>query len=288
MMPTRHPLRRAVATAALCALAALWPAGAQPAASPADPSRTFPPATQPSDYGELVRHGPDGRPVWDRPRFDQRAADRERMVAEQIASHDRSREAVRDRRVLDAMRAVPRHEFVPDTRQRSAYADTPLPIGFGQTISQPYIVALMTELLEVSPGDRILEIGTGSGYQAAVLSELTPYVFTIEIVEPLAASAAERFERLGYRTIRCRTGDGYFGWPEAAPFDGIIVTCAAGHVPPPLWEQLKPGGRMVIPIGGEFEVQRLLVLTKRPDGSRASRSVIPVRFVPMTGRIREP
>jgi protein-L-isoaspartate(D-aspartate) O-methyltransferase len=182
---------------------------------------------------------------------------------------------------------VPRHAFLPAARQRSAYDDTALPIGHGQTISQPYIVALMTDLLELEPGQKVLEIGTGSGYQAAVLSELTPYVFTIEIVEPLYKSVVKRFEELGYRTIKTRLADGYDGWTEHAPFDAIIVTCAAGHVPPPLWDQLKPGGRMVIPIGGVYEVQRLIVLTKQPDGSRKSRNVLSVRFVPMTGKSQQ-
>lgn len=210
------------------------------------------------------------------------------MVDSQIARGDSFRTAVAGPRVLDAMRAVPRHEFVPEHRRSSAYADSPLPIGHGQTISQPYIVALMTELLDVDAGDKVLEIGTGSGYQAAVLSELTPWVYSIEIIEALHREASERFDRLGYRTIRTRAADGYYGWEDAGPFDGIIVTCAAGHVPPPLWDQLAPGGRMVVPIGGPFDVQRLVVLTKRPDGSRHSRTVIPVSFVPMTGRIETP
>ncbi|MGD8450212.1 MAG: protein-L-isoaspartate(D-aspartate) O-methyltransferase [Phycisphaerae bacterium] len=209
------------------------------------------------------------------------------MVATQIARGDHTSQAVTDPRVLDAMRAVPRHEFVPEDRRRSAYADTPLPIGYGQTISQPYIVALMTELLCVEPGQKILEIGTGSGYQAAVLNELTPFVYSIEIVAPLHRQASDRFRRLDYQTIQLREGDGYDGWSEEAPFDGIIVTCAAGHVPPPLWDQLKPGGRMVIPVGGIYDTQRLLVLEKQADGSRQSRNVLPVRFVPMTGKAQQ-
>jgi protein-L-isoaspartate(D-aspartate) O-methyltransferase len=163
-----------------------------------------------------------------------------------------------------------------------------LPIGYGQTISQPYIVALMTELLEAQAGDKVLEIGTGSGYQAAVLNELTPRVYTIEIVKPLYERAVKRLDKLGYKTIQTRLADGYDGWKEHAPFDGIIVTCAAGHVPPPLWEQLKEGGRMVIPVGGVYETQRLLVLTKQEGGKRQSRNVLPVRFVPMTGKIEKP
>jgi len=232
---------------------------------------------------------PGTRPAvggWPRPRSSERQAERDRMVEQDIA-RGFFRQPVRDRRVLAAMRAVPRHWFVPESYQRSAYADTPLSIGHGQTISQPYIVALMTEQLRLEPGDKVLEIGTGSGYQAAVLNELTPNVFTIEILRPLYEQAVRRFQRRGYATIKTKLGDGYYGWPEHAPFDAIIVTCAAGHVPSPLWEQLKPGGRMVIPLGGVHEVQRLVVLTKRPDGSQRSRSILPVRFVPMVGKVQE-
>lgn len=254
--------------------------GSQPTSTQAVGTR---PATCP-----LVERDADGGLRWPRPRSDVRRYERERMVAAQIAGAGPFRDGVQDEQVLAALRNVPRHEFVPADRGSSAYDDTPLPIGYGQTISQPYIVALMTELLEVKAGDAVLEIGTGSGYQAAALTELTPYVFTIEIIEPLAREAGARFARLGYDTISTRIGDGYDGWPEAGPFDGIIVTCAAGHVPPPLWEQLKPGGRMVIPVGGVYETQRLLVLRKDADGGRTSRNVLPVRFVPMTGKIQKP
>jgi protein-L-isoaspartate(D-aspartate) O-methyltransferase len=209
----------------------------------------------------------------------EREADRRRMVSDQIRAR---RDGVEDRAVLEAMRTVPRHVFVPERQRGRAYEDTPLPIGHGQTISQPYMVAKMTELLELGPGDKVLEIGTGSGYQAAVLAQLTPSVYTIEIVEPLAERAAGALEAEGYADVRTRRADGYFGWEEHAPFDAIIVTAAAGHVPPPLWEQLKPGGRMVIPIGGRFEVQRLVLLEKTADGERRSRSVMAVRFVPFT------
>ena len=243
------------------------------------------PASQSADASQFVTRDADGHLQWPRPRSSERERERQRMVDVQIARGGPFHDAVQDERVLAAMRAVARHQFVGADRQGEAYDDTPLPIGHGQTISQPYIVALMTELLEVKEGDRVLEIGTGSGYQAAVLNELTPYVYTIEIIEPLFRQATERFQKLGYRTIQTRLGDGYDGWPEHAPFDGIIVTCAAGHVPPPLWDQLKPGGRMVIPIGGVYETQRLVVLTKQKDGTRRSRNVLPVRFVPMTGKI---
>ncbi|MEW6250289.1 MAG: protein-L-isoaspartate(D-aspartate) O-methyltransferase [Planctomycetota bacterium] len=247
----------------------------------------------PAPASPHVTRAQDGRLTWPRPRTSDRQRERDEMVTTQLARSDPFRTAITAEPVLAALRAVPRHDFVPPDRRPSAYADTPLPIGHGQTISQPYIVGLMTELLELRAGDKVLEIGTGSGYQAAVLNELTPYVYTIEIVEPLYRQAAEKLARLGYQTVQVRPGDGYDGWPEAAagegarPFDGIIVTCAAGHVPPPLWDQLAPGGRMVIPIGGVYETQRLLVLTKQPDGQRRSRTVIPVQFVPMTGKMLE-
>lgn len=188
-----------------------------------------------------------------------------------------------DTTVLAAMRRVPRHLFVPDELVDLAYADRPLPIGYSQTISQPYIVALMTDLLDLQPGDAVLEIGTGSGYQAAVLGELVSRAYTIEIVPELAQLAAERLARLGYEDLTVREGDGYYGWPEHAPFDAIIVTAAASHVPPPLVQQLKPGGRMIIPVGSRFSVQHLLLVEKEPDGPVRTRQLLPVRFVPLTG-----
>lgn len=183
-------------------------------------------------------------------------------------------------RVLDAMAEVPRHEFVPPGQARSAYRNRPLPIGHQQTISQPYIVALMTDLMRVEPDDRVLEIGTGSGYQAAVLSRLAKEVFTIEIIEPLGEEAAARLSRLGYGNVSTRIGDGYQGWPEQAPFDAIIVTAAPDHVPPALLSQLEPGGRLVIPVG-TFS-QELLLIQKNADGTTFDREIIPVRFVPLT------
>jgi len=186
--------------------------------------------------------------------------------------------------VIAAMDRVERHEFVPEALRALAYEDRPLPIGYGQTISQPYIVALMTDLLELMPGDRVLEIGTGSGYQAAVLAELGLEVYSIEIVPELGDEAAARLDRLGYDKVATRVGDGYYGWPERALFDGLVVTAAAGHVPPPLIEQLKPGGRMVIPVGEPFRVQHLVLITKAADGTLRSRQLLPVRFVPLTGR----
>ncbi len=217
----------------------------------------------------------------------ERSDEREEMVLRQIESPGWSRNAVADTAVLHAMRAVPRHVFVPRGLQKQAYEDSPLPIGHGQTISQPYIVAVMTDLLMVTPESKVLEIGTGSGYQAAVLAQLTPHVYTIEIIEPLATRAAQALADEGYKEVNVRHGDGYYGWPEAGPFDAIVVTCAAGHLPPPLWEQLEPGGRIVIPIGGPYSVQRLVVVEKSDDGKRRTRAVMDVRFVPMTGRAGE-
>jgi len=202
------------------------------------------------------------------------AAARERMVTEQL--HARG---ITDARVLQAMREVPRHLFVPADLVRDAYADMPLPIGHGQTISQPYIVALMTALARPQTGDRALEIGTGSGYQAAVLSRLVNRVHTIELVEPLAREAAKQLAH--YTNVTTRVGDGYAGWPEEAPFDVILVTAAPAQVPPPLVEQLKPGGRLVIPVGATSDVQELRLIEKRADGTVAERSVAPVRFVPL-------
>ena len=187
------------------------------------------------------------------------------------------------KRTMAAMEKVPRHLFVPESLRGAAYENRPLPIGHGQTISQPYIVALMTDLLELEGGEKILEVGTGSGYQAAVLAAAGARVFTIEIVVPLAEQAKRRFARLGYDTVTARTGDGYYGWEGHAPFDGILVTAAAGHVPPPLIAQLKPGGRMIIPVGGHFLTQQLVLVEKAADGKVSVRHTLPVRFVPLTG-----
>jgi len=206
---------------------------------------------------------------------DEYKAAREQMVREQI--EDRG---VRDARVLAALRKVPRHLFVPPEEQGEAYNDYPLAIGHAQTISQPYIVAYMTEALELKPRDRVLEIGTGSGYQAAILAELVTEVYSIEIVEALAKEAEARLRRLGYSNVRIRAGDGYRGWPEAAPFDAIIVTAAPGHVPQPLVDQLREGGRMVLPLG---RWDQELVRLRRSRGEILRESLLPVRFVPMTG-----
>jgi protein-L-isoaspartate(D-aspartate) O-methyltransferase len=200
---------------------------------------------------------------------------RQMMVRQQLRLR-----GIKDKAVLAAMGKVPREEFVPPERRPYAYEDRPLPIGSGQTISQPYIVALMTELLAIKKGDKVLEIGTGSGYQAAILAELTPDVYTIEILPELAERAAATLKRLGYSTVKVRTGDGYQGWKEHAPFDGVIVTCAPEHVPEPLGKQLKEGGRMVIPVGETAGHQTLYLLRKR-HGKLESTAVIPVIFVPM-------
>lgn len=204
------------------------------------------------------------------------AAEREQMVAQQIANR-----GIKDQQVLAAMRKVPRHEFVPDSEKRHAYRDTPLPIGEDQTISQPYIVALMTELVQPDAADRVLEIGTGSGYQAAVLAEIVEHVYTIEIEPSLAQRAAEVLLRLGYGNVTVRAGDGYLGWAEHAPFDIIVVTAAPDHIPQPLIEQLKPGGRMVAPVGPVFSTQQLRVFEKSADGQMISKNVTAVRFVPL-------
>ncbi len=224
-----------------------------------------------------------GRSDHSHPAFDQRRAARLRMVVRDIQARD-----VEDPNVLRAMRTVPRHAFVPPSRQRSAYADHPLPIEEGQTISQPYIVAFMTEALDLDPNSRVLEIGTGSAYQAAVCAEIAREVYTIEIVASLAKSAAKRLKALGYRNVFVRAGDGYYGWPEKAPFDAIIGTAAAKRIPPALLEQLKAGGRMILPVGDARGFQYLILITKDAEGQLHRKKVMPVRFVPMTGQVQEP
>jgi protein-L-isoaspartate(D-aspartate) O-methyltransferase len=204
---------------------------------------------------------------------------REDMVATQIAAR-----GVRDPKTLAAMRKVPRHLFVPSAAVSQAYEDYPLPIGHGQTISQPYIVGFMTEALGLKGGETVLEVGTGSGYQAAVLAEIAARVHTIEIVAPLAEEAGARLQRLGYANVEVRAGDGYQGWPEAAPFDAIMLTAAAPRIPEPLKQQLKDGGRLILPVGDDW--QELVLVTRRGDRFEEKR-VLPVRFVPMTGKVRQ-
>jgi protein-L-isoaspartate(D-aspartate) O-methyltransferase len=242
--PRRRPFRVARARPALVAVLALLLAGAPPGA----------PATSEESF----------------------AIARERMVSRQIAAR-----GVRDARVLATLREVPRHRFVPSSEQPYAYEDRPLPIGSGQTISQPYIVALMTELARPAPMDRVLEVGTGSGYQAAVLARLVSHVYTIEIVPPLARAAETRLRELDYRNVTVRAGDGYLGWPEHAPFDIIMVTAAPDHIPPPLLEQLKRGGRMVVPVGPAAAVQQLQLIEKGASREISTTTITPVMFVPL-------
>jgi protein-L-isoaspartate(D-aspartate) O-methyltransferase len=223
------------------------------------------------------------RPEHTHPAFTQRVKEREEMVATQIQARD-----VDDPNVLKAMRIVPRHAFVRPAEQSLAYADHPLPIGFDQTISQPYIVAFMTQALELKPDSKVLEIGTGSGYQAAVCAEIAAEVYTIEILEGLAKSAKERLKELGYPNVFVKAGDGYFGWPDKAPFDAIIGTAAAERIPPPLIEQLKPGGRMILPYETDLGFQHLVLVTKDQKGNLSRRNVMPVQFVPMTGEVTKP
>ncbi|MBT8124547.1 MAG: protein-L-isoaspartate(D-aspartate) O-methyltransferase [Gammaproteobacteria bacterium] len=188
-----------------------------------------------------------------------------------------------DPRVMEAMNTVPRHALVPIRYRSKAYLNRPLPIGYGQTISQPYIVAIMTDLLNPQPEHKVLEVGTGSGYQAAIFSRLVQQVYTIEIIEELGMRATKDLAELGYDNIQVRISDGYYGWEQHAPFDGVIVTAAASHVPPPLIQQLKPGGRMIIPVGSSFLTQQLLLIVKDDEGNVTTRQILPVRFVPLTG-----
>ena len=237
-----------------------------------------PPATsQPAEAEEEEKWEPPVPPA-----SKERVDERQDMVRRQIAGPTDGREPVKSESVHEAMRTAPRHVFVPRGQRRLAYVDSPLRIGHGQTISQPYVVALMTEVLELDHTKKVLEIGTGSGYQAAVLAQLTRHVYTVEIIEPLAKRAAKALKEQGYEDVKTRCADGYFGWAEHGPYDAIIVTCAAGHLPPSLWQQLKPGGKMVIPIGGPYELQRLVAITKTEDGQRKSRTITAVRFVPLT------
>ena len=204
-------------------------------------------------------------------------ASRDRMIREQIESR-----GITNAEVLAAMHQVPRHEFVPDRWIEAAYEDHPLPIGHGQTISQPYIVALMTELLQPTHGARVLEVGTGSGYQAAILAETGAEVYSVEILKPLADEAADRLRRLGYEKVHVKHADGYLGWPEHAPFDAVIVTAGADHIPPPLVDQLRTGGRMVLPVGEPHGEQMLTLVEKGQDGKITIQNVVPVLFVPLT------
>ena len=249
----------------------LWVMAIPPGRAPVSSPRT----TSGPDTAAASAPASRSQPAWSPPRFKARSDERETMV------RAIRRYGLSDPAVLRAMASVPRHLFVPKALASRAYYDTPLPIGFGQTISQPYMVAEMTRQLHLKPTSRVLEIGTGSGYQGAVLTEFTPHVYSIEIVKPLAAAAQTRFKKLGYHVIKTRRADGYYGWPDQAPFDAIIVTCAAGQIPPPLVKQLARGGRMVIPVGGAFSRQSLMLVEKDKKGKIRSRSLMGVRFVPL-------
>jgi protein-L-isoaspartate(D-aspartate) O-methyltransferase len=237
------------------------------------------PLTAFSCQDEKERLAPTGAPSEETLRGTPANALRDRLIDKL------QREGITDEKVLAAMRKTPRHEFVPEEFRNAAYDNRPVPIGFEQTISQPYIVGYMTQLLQLKGGEKVLEIGTGSGYQAAVLAEIAEEVYTIEIVEPLARRAEETLQRLGYDNVKVKLGDGYKGWPEHAPFDAIIVTAAPEHIPQPLVEQLKEGGRMVIPVGTFY--QRIILVTKDSTGV-TQQTNIPVRFVPMTGEAQVP
>ena len=232
--------------------------------------------TQPANSNS-TGYTSDPHYTWHRPRSTERLDERQNMVRRMKALY-----RLDDPRILKVMENVPRHWFVPANLQNQAYADHPLPIGQGQTISQPYIVAYMTSQLNLDPNAKVLEIGTGSGYQAAVLAELTPHVYTIEIVKALADTAQQTFKKHDYKTIKTKHGDGYLGWPQFAPFDAIIVTCAPDHIPQPLIDQLKPDGRMCIPVGGVYEIQYLMLVTKQKDGRLKKQIRMPVGFVPLT------
>lgn len=210
------------------------------------------------------------------PQDDKYMGSREKMVEDQIESR-----GISNQPTLDAMKKVPRHKFVPPNNIERAYNDSPLPIGYGQTISQPYIVAYMTEVIDPKPGQKVLEIGTGSGYQAAVLAEIVDSVYTIEIIRELYSSSSKRLNELGYKNVFCKNADGYYGWEEAAPFDAIVVTAAAEHIPPPLIKQLKDGGKMIIPVGSPF-LNQTLILVEKSGEKITTTSLLPVRFVPFT------
>jgi protein-L-isoaspartate(D-aspartate) O-methyltransferase len=249
----------------------------QPISAESGPPNGNPPAAQPQAPPSKPETVATKAPVR-RPEVHQRADEREAMVKRQLAGRD-----IDDERVLDAMRRVPRHLFIPEKRRREAYGDFPIPIGLKQTISQPYIVAYMTQALQLQKRDRVLEIGTGSGYQAAVLGELVREVYTIEIIPELGERSEKLLGDLGYRNIHVRVGDGYKGWPDKAPFDAIIVTAAPPRLPQPLLDQLKIGGRMIIPVGN---TRQELVFIQRTEDGYEQKSVLPVAFVPMTGEVQ--
>ncbi len=245
-----------------------------------EPNNTSNDANKPPSPDSTDTQEKGGRNKHTHPAFSERSKERSKMVSQQIQSR-----GIRDPNVLTSLGIVPRHIFVRDEDLRRAYRDHPLPIGLGQTISQPYIVAYMTEALKLTPNSRVLEIGTGSGYQAAVCAEIAKEVYTIEILAELAKSAKKRLKKLGYRNVSVKAADGFFGWKEKGPYDAIIVTCAAGFIPPPLIEQLKDNGKMILPLGSPFGAQTLVLVTKDQKGKVRSQQLLPVRFVPMVGQI---
>lgn len=238
------------------------------------------PNSSSSDVNQTDKPHNVSPPDHNHPAFKERVKERRRLVSRYIQA-----EGIKEPNVIKAMVTIPRHAFVRKDELSRAYGDYPLPIGYGQTISQPYIVAYMTQALRLGDDDKVLEVGTGSGYQAAVCAEIAKVVYTIEIVKPLAQSAKKRLKELGYHNVITKAGDGYYGWEEHAPFDAIIVTAAAGFVPPPLIEQLKEGGRMIVPVGSPFGNQTLMLITKDQDGKIHSKRLLPVMFVPMTGQV---
>jgi protein-L-isoaspartate(D-aspartate) O-methyltransferase len=249
-------------------------------------SKQTPDTNQPAARdGEQIPKDEQGRlrRKHEHPAFKELVQQRQRMVARQLQARD-----INDPNVLAAMRTVPRHAFMPSDQQPYAYGDYPRPIGYEQTISQPYIVAFMTQALQLTADSRVLEVGTGSGYQAAVCAEIADKVYTIEIVEPLAERAKKTLNELGYDNVFVRHGDGFFGWKQAAPFDAIIGTAAAERIPEPLINQLKPGGRMIMPHGSPAGLQYLVVVTKDREGNIHKKDMMPVRFVPMTGEVMKP
>jgi len=255
---------------------------AEPNQLPTEPNEAQTEPNKPAGKPEDPNDKKVLRPVHRHTAYTERLVERARMVDWQIEAR-----AVTDPNVLSAMRTVPRHVFVRSSEQRSAYNDNPLPIGYEQTISQPYIVAFMTEALKLTRNSKVLEIGTGSGYQAAVCAEIAKEVYSIEIVEDLAKIAKKRLKELGYRNVFTKYGDGFFGWKEHAPYDAIIGTAAAGRIPEPLIEQLKPGGRMILPYGSPEGFQYLVLVTKDKEGNISRKNVMPVRFVPMTGEVQK-
>jgi len=274
---TKVPIRWVYVVLSVLAVSAFLSIISVAESGKADSNQAVPDINDPNQKGKKPLS-----PTHEHPAFNQLNKERQKMVHRQIA-----RRGIHDPNVLYAMKIVPRHAFVRADELRRAYDNHPLPIGYNQTISQPYIVAFMTEALALKGDSKVLEIGTGSGYQAAVCAEIAAEVYTIEIVKELAESAEKRLKKLGYRNVSVKAGDGYFGWKEKAPFDAIIGTAAAGQIPPPLLEQLKPGGRMILPVENRLGLQYLMLINKDQKGNLHKESVMPVQFVPMTGEVEK-